>query len=232
MQYSIHYSVKPFRALADWLYKHCCLHRLCQWQWTHWSVQGLIVTSSAERWKTTEEISGLLSSGRTTSIASSAVMPWRKGLASKSAQVRYPPVGGKSLLMLFLLKLLTNLDRFDVSRKATHLAGGESVLTALPTCKKNEQPYIQYLKSQLISQLILELHYISAESCVFAITSERLRWAARLKLWAWCHTSCSWNYITEPIYSHWLENWSTQLSHQLSAIGHSHQRIIRISCFF
>lgn len=44
--------------------------------------------------------------------------------------------GGKSCSMLFLFKLLTNLDRFDVLRKATHLAHGESVLTALPTYKK------------------------------------------------------------------------------------------------
>ena len=38
--------------------------------------------------------------------------------------------------MLFLFKLLSILNPFDVWKKTTHWAHGESVMTALPTCKK------------------------------------------------------------------------------------------------
>lgn len=87
MQHPISSTVKHLRPLAPRLYKHCS-HPLCRWQQAHWSVQGLIGTLSAERWKTTEGISGLPSSGKTTSAANSAAMLWKRGPASISVQVR------------------------------------------------------------------------------------------------------------------------------------------------
>lgn len=97
------------------------------------SVQGLIVTSSAERWRTTEGISGLPSSGKITSAANSAVTLWRKGPDWKSAQVRHSlvtgiwqGVGEGSLCSNFS----TSTNVSDASRMATHSPRGKSVLTA------------------------------------------------------------------------------------------------------
>ncbi len=53
--------------------------------------QALIATSPAAHSRTTGGISGLRSSGRTISTASSAAMPWRRDPALRNAQVRIVP---------------------------------------------------------------------------------------------------------------------------------------------
>lgn len=83
----------------------------------------------------------------------------------------------------------TSTNVSDASRKATHSPRGKSVLTAGGQLWEGvdvEQPYIQYLKSVLISLLIPH----SAALCFCWVQRvcrrngcERLRWAARSKHW-------------------------------------------------
>lgn len=134
VQHPISSAAKHLRALTPRLYQHCS-HPQCHWQQAHWSVQDLIGTSSAERWKITEGTSGLLSSGKTTSAANSAAMLWKRGPASISVQVRYFQFN------IVWFKLWFKRTGFDIFKKAPH---SSRVLTAVHTYKKLIQLYVQY----------------------------------------------------------------------------------------
>lgn len=99
--------------------------------------QVLTVTSSAEHLRTTDEISGLQSSGRITSSASSVDTLWRKDLASKNAQVSIALKAGKieiyqSILIMSAVKALCASTKklLDMQRKR-NLSPGRNNHTCL-----------------------------------------------------------------------------------------------------